>query len=79
MILPVHKCTVIDGRFVAGNHDDSRLMCNAYLDFFMKDDLLDEMALYPYPDPPAQGNSDSTSDNFMAPSVTYSYDQVPAL
>lgn len=51
-----------------------RLMCNAYLTFFMRDDLLDEMALYPYPDPPPQGSTDP-AENFTAPSLTYSYEQ----
>lgn len=54
----------------------SRLMCKAYLTFFMRDDLLDEMPLYPYPDPSLQGNSDASAEVFLAPSVTYSYDQV---
>ncbi|CAM9915220.1 unnamed protein product [Sphacelaria rigidula] len=54
-------------------------MCNAYLTFFMRDELLDEMMLYPYPDPPRQGAAaDALSDNFMSPSVSYSYDQVCA-
>lgn len=54
-----------------------RLMCSTYLTFFMRDDLLDEMPLYPYPDPPTQGGSgDASSEVFMAPSVSYSYDQV---
>lgn len=53
-----------------------RLMCSTYLTFFMRDDLLDEMPLYPYPDPSTQGGSgDANSEVFMAPSVSYSYDQ----
>lgn len=59
------------------SHVDDRLMCSTYLVFFMRDDLLDEMPLFPYPDPPAQGGSgDHAAESFMAPSVSYSYDQV---
>lgn len=51
-------------------------MCSTYLTFFMRDELLDEMPLYPYPDPPPQGtNGDPSGEIFMAPSVSYSYDQ----
>lgn len=42
----------------------------------MRDDLLDEMALYPYADPPAQEKSDPAVESFVAPPVTYTYDQV---
>lgn len=42
----------------------------------MRDDLLDEMMLYPYPDPPKQSKSDLTTDSFVAPSVSFAYDQV---
>lgn len=52
-------------------------MCSTYLTFFMRDELLDEMPLYPYPDTAPQGNNgDPSAEIFMAPSVTYSYDQV---
>lgn len=51
-------------------------MCSTYLTFFMRDELLDEMPLYPYPDAAPQGNNgDPSAEIFMAPSVTYSYDQ----
>lgn len=53
-------------------------MCSTYLAFFMRDDLLDEMPMYPYPDAPSGGGSggDSSAEIFMAPSVTFTYDQV---
>lgn len=58
---------------------EPRLMCSTYLTFFMRDELLDEMPLYPYPDALPQGaNGDPSAEIFMAPSVTYSYDQARA-
>ncbi len=53
-------------------------MCSTYLAFFMRDDLLDEMPMFPYPDAPSGGGSggDSSAETFMAPSVTSTYDQV---
>lgn len=74
---PPHACI----HTYACTNADGRLMCSTYLVFFMRDDLLDEMPLFPYPDPPAQGGSggDHSAESFMAPSVSYSYDQVDAL
>jgi hypothetical protein len=53
-------------------NDFDRLLANTYLDFYMKEELLDEMPLYPYLDiTPA--NADSV---FKAPSTSSSYDRV---
>eukprot|EP00752_Nemacystus_decipiens_P011484 g10196.t1 len=61
------------GEIMYGGHivnDFDRLMCSTYLTFFMRDELLDEMPLYPYPDSLPQGaNGDPSAEIFMAPSI----------
>merc|ERR1711871_205573 len=57
------------GEIMYGGHivnDFDRLMCNCYLDFFMKDELLDETEMYPY--------SEDPTVSFMSPAPT-SYDK----
>lgn len=44
-------------------NDFDRKMCNTYLDFFMKDELLDETEMYPY-------NDDEKALSFMCPAPT---------
>jgi len=56
------------GEIMYGGHivnDSDRLLANTYLNFFMKDELLDEMNLYPYSD-----------DGMRAPSTTLPYSKV---
>ena len=61
------------GEIMYGGHivnDFDRLLANTYLDFFMKDELLDEMPLFPYLD------SSSGVEAFRAPSTSNGYDNV---
>ena len=44
-------------------NDLDRLLANTYLEFFMKDDLLDEMSLYPYLDANTAATSAGTNTN----------------
>mmetsp|Transcript_22422 Transcript_22422/g.30704 ORF Transcript_22422/g.30704 Transcript_22422/m.30704 type:complete len:1916 (+) Transcript_22422:3-5750(+) len=65
------------GEIMYGGHivnDLDRLLANTYLDFFMKDELLDEMPLYPYLD--ATAASSSSVEIFKAPNTNFSYDLV---
>lgn len=48
-------------------NDFDRKMCSVYLDFFMKDELLDETEMYPY-------NDEEKSLSFMCPAAT-AYDK----
>ncbi|CAM9358663.1 unnamed protein product [Ascophyllum nodosum] len=67
------------GEIIYGGHivnDFDRLVCNAYLAFFLKDGLLDEMPLHPYLDPPTQEKIDPGAESFQAPPVSFSYDQI---
>lgn len=60
------------GEIMYGGHivnDFDRLVCATYLDFFMKDDLMDGMSMFPYPD-------ESQGDNFTAPPTSYSFEKV---
>ena len=48
------------GEIMYGGHivnDLDRLLANTYLEFFMKDELLDEMPLYPYLDATSSSGS----------------------
>merc|ERR1712196_508351 len=61
------------GEIMYGGHivnDFDRLLANTYLGFFMRDELLDEMPLYPYLD------SSSGVEAFRAPSTSNGYDAV---
>lgn len=61
------------GEIMYGGHivnDFDRLLANTYLDFYMREELLDEMPLYPFLD------NVSTSDTFRAPSTGSSYDAI---
>lgn len=69
------------GEIMYGGHivnDFDRLLCKTYLDFFMKEDLLDEKGLYPYVDDGAPGVSQSAAlaEEFHAPSTALPYDKV---
>jgi dynein heavy chain len=68
--IPWADLRYIFGEIMYGGHivnDFDRKMCNTYLDFYMKDELLDETEMYPY-------NDDEKSMSFMSPSAT-SYDK----
>eukprot|EP00981_Chlorochromonas_danica_P009567 scaffold2734_cov243-Ochromonas_danica.AAC.5 len=68
--IPWADLRYIFGEIMYGGHivnDFDRKMCNTYLDFFMKDELLDETELYPY-------NDEEKSLSFMSPAPT-SYDK----
>ncbi|KAH8062602.1 dynein light chain binding protein [Aureococcus anophagefferens] len=59
------------GEIMYGGHivnDFDRLVCAEYLHFFMRDDMLDEMDMYPYPD--------VKLDYFHAPQTSISHDKV---
>ncbi|CAE7566600.1 DNAH17, partial [Symbiodinium microadriaticum] len=60
------------GEIMYGGHivnDFDRLLATTYLEFYMKEDLLDEMGLYPFLDR-------DTGDAFRAPSTSLTYDKV---
>jgi len=68
--IPWADLKYIFGEIMYGGHivnDFDRKMCNTYLDFFMKDELLDETEMYPY-------NDEEKSLSFMCPAPT-AYDK----
>lgn len=68
--IPWADLRYIFGEIMYGGHivnDFDRKMCNTYLDFFMKDELLDETEMYPY-------NDEEKSLSFMCPAPT-TYDK----
>jgi dynein heavy chain len=69
--IPWTDLQYIFGDIMYGGHivnDFDRLMCKRLLEFLMKDNLLDEGALNPYPD--------TEKDNFKAPSTSTSFNRV---
>lgn len=64
------------GEIMYGGHivnDFDRTLCMCYLEFFLRDELLDEMEMFPYRDEGSGGsggNNGVTSDSFKAPSPT---------
>ena len=67
--IPWADLRYIFGEIMYGGHivnDFDRKMCNTYLEFFMKDELLDETEMYPY-------NDEEKGTSFMCPAAT-SYD-----
>lgn len=61
------------GEIMYGGHivnDFDRLLATTYLEFYMREDLLDEMPLYPYYDAPPG------ADVFKAPPVSSNYERV---
>jgi dynein heavy chain len=68
--IPWADLRYIFGEIMYGGHivnDFDRKMCATYLDFFMKDELLDETEMYPY-------NDEEKSLSFMCPTAT-TYDK----
>lgn len=68
--IPWADLRYIFGEIMYGGHivnDFDRKMCNTYLDFFMKDELLDETELFPY-------NDEEKTLSFMSPAPT-AYDK----
>ncbi|RYG70338.1 hypothetical protein EON64_00425, partial [archaeon] len=68
--IPWADLRYIFGEIMYGGHivnDFDRKMCNTYLDFFMKDELLDETELFPY-------NDEEKALSFMSPAPT-NYDK----
>ena len=64
--IPWQDLKYIFGEIMYGGHivnDFDRLMANAYLDFFMKDELLDETEMYPF-------SEDEKGVSFMSPAPT---------
>ena len=60
------------GEIMYGGHivnDFDRLLATTYLEFYMKEELLDEMGLYPFLDR-------DTGDAFRAPSTSLTYDKI---
>eukprot|EP00606_Chrysophyceae_sp_TOSAG23-5_P001115 GSChrysophyteH2.ASY1.ANO1.808.1 assembled CDS len=63
------------GEIMYGGHivnSLDRLLANSYLDFYMREELLDEMPLFPYMDQPRSGEG----EDFRAPGTTSGYDRV---
>merc|ERR1711968_223967 len=63
------------GEIMYGGHivnDFDRLLCNCYLEYFLRDELLDEMEMFPYMDTEAGGGSGSGNNvnSFKAPQPT---------
>lgn len=68
--IPWEDLKYIFGEIMYGGHivnDFDRLLANTYLDWFMKDELLDEMEMFPYAE-------DEKDFSFMSPTPT-SYDR----
>jgi dynein heavy chain len=68
--IPWADLRYIFGEIMYGGHivnDFDRKMCNTYLEFYMRDELLDETEMFPY-------NDDEKSLSFMSPAPT-SYDK----
>jgi len=68
--IPWADLRYIFGEIMYGGHivnDFDRKLANTYLDYYMKDELLDETEMYPY-------NDEEKSLSFMCPSAT-SYDK----
>lgn len=64
--IPWQDLKYIFGEIMYGGHivnDFDRLLANEYLNFFMKDDLLDEMEMYPFAE-------DEKGISFMSPAPT---------
>jgi len=65
----------IFGEIMYGGHivnDFDRILANTYLEFFMKEDLLDEMPMYPF----ADSSSINADAVLKAPSTSWGYDKV---
>jgi len=70
--VPWADLSYLFGEIMYGGHivnDFDRLVCNTYLEFFMKDGLMDSMAMFPYPD---EGNQAT----YTAPPTSYGFDKV---
>jgi len=68
--IPWSDLKYIFGEIMYGGHivnDFDRLMCNTYLDYFMKDELLDETEMFPF-------NEEEKNMSFMCPQPT-TYDK----
>ncbi|CAE7205816.1 ODA4, partial [Symbiodinium sp. KB8] len=68
--IPWEDLRYIFGQIMYGGHivnDFDRLLCVTYLEFYMRDELLDEMELFPF-------NRDEKDATFMSPSPT-TYDR----
>jgi dynein heavy chain len=64
------------GEIMYGGHiinDFDRLLAKTYLEFYMKEELLDEMPMYPYMD---LSNPQALAEAFKAPSTGLPYDKV---
>jgi len=82
--VPWEDLTYLFGEIMYGGHivnQFDRIVCMTYLEYFMGDDLLDEMNLLPYPD--SSKSSDSSggggsgkSLEFRAPSTSSPYEKV---
>ena len=63
------------GEIMYGGHivnSFDRLLANTYLDFYMKEELLDEMPMYPFMD----DKTGKDSDPFRAPGTSNGYDRI---
>ena len=71
--VPWEDLRYLFGEIMYGGHivnDFDRLLATVYLQFYMKDDLLDELPLFPYLE------ASSGVETFRAPSTSSSYDAV---
>ena len=72
--MPWQDLRYLVGEIMYGGHivnDFDRLLCNCYLDYFLRDELLDEMELYPYGSEFQQGQQAAALGfSFKAPAPT---------
>ena len=72
--MPWDDLRYLIGEIMYGGHivnDFDRLLCNCYLDFYLRDELLDEMELYPYGEEHQQGGKAAALGlSFKAPAPT---------
>jgi dynein heavy chain len=69
--VPWQDLRYLFGEIMYGGHivnDFDRLVCGTYLEFFLRDELNDEMEMYPY--------ADDNKLSFVAPKTSNSYDRV---
>ena len=72
--MPWDDLRYLIGEIMYGGHivnDFDRLLCNCYLDYFLRDELLDEIELYPYGEESQKsGKAAMLGLSFKAPAPT---------
>ena len=71
--MPWDDLRYLIGEIMYGGHivnDFDRLLCNCYLDYYLRDELLDEVELYPYGRVSARRKAAMLGLSFKAPAPT---------